>query len=288
MKSIKRAYPVVSILLVLILSELLASCTQSNNPSNEQSGSITGVVTLGTELNGSSPRAYPSSAGVDVALDSTSFSTVTDSTGFWKFNNVPAGNYDVTISKAGFGLTRVYGVSIEGPGTAHIPSIDLGEAPATPPQLVSAQVATITWSDSGQQHQRQDLQIRWTTPFDRDICGLCMFIDKDSSVQPAGVHWYFSLDGGNGPWEGWFGRESYDTMAFSSSNNGLMACPVSALHAAGIPSGSTAYISLAQYDPYGINSSAPNNTITYYDPVHNQSRLISPSPRSNIIAVTIP
>ena len=271
---------------ILSLIAILCGCGGSSTSVNIQNGALTGVVSLGSEWT-SSPLNFPNSAGVTVALDQTALSTTTDSTGFWKFDNVPAGNYDVTISKSGFGLIRVYGFTVEGPGTAYIPHIDLGEVPSTAPKLEWARIADRWIRPDSQYVAEKDLEVRWTSPLDCTYAGLCIFLDKDSLEQPGDVHWNSALDAPE-PWEGWFGGYPSDTTPFSSSNEGLLACPVNALHASGIPSGSTVYISLAQLDPYTANGAPPYNEETYYDPVHNQNRLISPSPRSNVIAVVVP
>ncbi len=271
-----------------------SSCRdQLNGPNSTASaGTLTGTVTLGSEW-GFSPGALGSSAGVTIVLDNTSLSTTSDSTGYWKLENVPAGNYDVTISKFGFGLTCIYGVTVQGPGTTFIPEVALGVLPASAPDLASAGIGNVTIDSTVDSitvdtEHVQELELHWNTPLDRDWAGLCVYLDKDSLEQPAGVHLYSVLNGAS-PWQGWFDPLTSDTtVPFSTSNSGLLTCSVSALHAAGILSGTRVYITLAQYDPYTINGAAPNNTFAYYDPVHNQQRLISPSPRSNVIAVTIP
>ncbi|MEP7233681.1 MAG: carboxypeptidase-like regulatory domain-containing protein [Ignavibacteriota bacterium] len=281
---------------VLVLIAVVSGCTSTNssNPNSTTSlnGSITGTVSLGREL-GSSPNTFSSSAGVTVSLDGTSLSATTDSSGFWKLDNVPSGNYDVTITKSGFGLTRNYGVAISGPGTTYIPRIYLGELPSQAPELISANVATINWTDTGKQKQRVELQVQWKTPYDRSYSDICIFLDKNNTVQPADVHFYTTLSsttGGNlqQEWLGFSWGDSRDPILHSTEFEGVVACPIETLHAHGIASGTTIYVSLSQYDPYGINGVAPNNKATYYDPVNNQNRIISPSPRSNVVAVTIP
>jgi carboxypeptidase family protein len=273
---------------IVILLVVVSGCSNVNSPVTVD-GSITGVVSLGNEIGSSSPNPFTSSAGVSVSLDGTSLSTVTDSSGFWKFDNIPSGNYDVTITKSGFGLTRIYGVTVGGPGTAFIPRVALGELPSEAPTLVSANVVTVVWSDTGKQHQRQDLEIRWKTPYDRSYCGLTIFMDKDGSVQPADLHFYSTLNGnGLQEWLGWYNGMVADSLPHSNPHDGLISCPVETLHARGITSGAKIYISLAQWDPYPINGEAPNTKVTYYDPIHNQNRLISPSPRSNVVELTMP
>ena len=188
---------------------------------------------------------------------------------------------------------RTYGVAVGGPGTAFIPRVDLGELPTQAPEIVSANVVTVVWTDSGKQHQRQDLQIRWKTPYDRSYEGLAIFIDNNASAAPADVHLYSTLSAAiSGSelqyWNGWSQSGGVDSLPHSNPRDGLISCPIETLHAKGITSGMKIYISLAQWDPYPINGQAPNTFVTYYDPIHNQNRLISPSPGSNVVALTMP
>src|SRR5579872_2346899 len=100
-----------SFVLVLMSNLFLASCKQTSDPGTLQPGSITGVVSLWD-----SAEPLGSSAGVTITLDNSSYTTLSDSTGHWTIANVAPGNYNVTVSKAGFGLCRAFGVTVEGPG----------------------------------------------------------------------------------------------------------------------------------------------------------------------------
>ena len=275
---------------LIILFAVVSGCSTPNSPASS-GGSITGIVTLGSQIGTSSQKTFASSAGASISLDGTSLSTLTDSSGFWKIDNVPAANYDVTITKSGFGLTRIYGVAIGGPGTAYIPRVALGDLPSKAPELVSAKIVTVVWTDSGTVHQREDLQIRWKTSYDRSYSGLAIFMDKDASVQPGDVHFYSTVSGNalSYDWYGWYQTTAVaDSLPHSNTNDGLISCPLATLHTKGISTGMKMYISLAQWNPYSINGDAPNTKTVYYDPIHNQNRLISPSPASNVVEVTIP
>ncbi|HWF44695.1 MAG TPA: hypothetical protein VG537_08635, partial [Candidatus Kapabacteria bacterium] len=87
MRASFRVHPYVSLFFVIVFGQLLSSCSQSSNPSNVQHGSLTGVVSLGSE-DASSPQQLANSAGVSISLDGTGYSTTSDSSGFWEFNDL--------------------------------------------------------------------------------------------------------------------------------------------------------------------------------------------------------
>jgi hypothetical protein len=61
------------------------------------------------------------------------------------------------------------------------------------------------------------------------------------------------------------------------------------LHSVGIAPGTTVYLSASQVDFYSLwKSGGPYSSGTYYDPINNTTRFISPGPRSNVVAITIP
>lgn len=233
-------------------SVLLGSC-KSNPVTTIPNGSINGTVTL--VGNGTGPLS--SSAGVTAALDGTNYSAQTDSNGFWHIDNVAPGNYDVVVSKAGFGACRVYGVTVEGPGTAHVDDgMYIGIAPTDIPTIKSVTIANGALSIEGG--------------------GAVIFFDRNPNMQPGDAHTASTYTEGLKPLPS---LDSGTTTAFS----------IQSLHNVGLPSGSTVYISSSDADIFGYSRNYDIiNQGTYYDPVHNVLRLISPGPRSNVIAITMP
>jgi hypothetical protein len=254
MKTSYKVNPVASLLLVLIFGQLLVSCKQTGNPSDVQSGSITGIASLWD-----SAGPMTSSAGVMVTLDNSNYTTKTDSTGFWEIDNVAPGNYNVTVSKPGFGLCHAFGVTVEGPGTATVaPTMTFGIEPTTP--LVLTNVA-VTHGDSlltGEFSGGND-----NSGSGEDFLSL-IFLDLTPNVQPADVHAQWLQPQSN---------ENSNQFAFSL---------------AGIPSGTTVYISGCQanftsvWHPGGFIGSG-----TYTDTL-GSTHFISPGPESNVVAITIP
>jgi hypothetical protein len=256
-----------SLFLVIVFGMLVSGCSQSNSVSNVQSGSITGV----TMLVGNGTGQLPSSVGITVALDNSIYTTQTDSTGFWKIDNVAPGNYDVTFSKSGFGLCRSYGVTIEGPGTAYINGVSLGIAPTVAPSILNTSTMTDTLG-------RLLLECSMVNP----APDAYFFIDLDSTVQPGDAHFLSDVCGGLEP-------IGAITDSASLPNSNILGFTVSSIYAAGIKSGTKVYITASEMNPY-CDSRAIDIECSgsYYDPVHNTYRLISPGPRSNVVAVTIP
>jgi hypothetical protein len=201
------------------------------------------------------------SAGVTVSLDGANYTTQTDSAGFWEIGNVSPGNYNVTVSKTGFGLIRAYGVTIEGPGMAYVsPQMTLGIAPSTVPVLSNVVIAPR--KDSG--------VVTNDSLLSGDYSGGAnmFFIDNSPNVQPGDAHMLLE-----------YGTEGGNHFDYSLSN----------LRSAGIKSGMTVYLSACELNwssvwIYGGGYSSG----TYYDPVDNSTRFISPGPRSNVVAITIP
>jgi hypothetical protein len=264
MKTARRVYPLASILFILVFSQLLVGCKQTSSPSGIQPGSITGAV----QLWGNGEFPLPSAAGVTVSLDSSSYTTQTDSTGLWKIDNVAPGNYNVTVSKSGFGLCHAYGVTVEGPGTASVsPTMTFGIEPTA--ALALSNVA-VTTDDTSNENMLTGGFSGGSDNSGYEDFGTIIFLDLNANVQPGDAHTLWTLPGAN---------ENSNQFTFS----------VASLHQAGIQSGTTVYISASQanfvsvWHPGGGISSG-----TYNDPINNCTRFISPGPRSNVVAVTIP
>ncbi|HET6401189.1 MAG TPA: hypothetical protein VFH95_07290 [Candidatus Kapabacteria bacterium] len=102
---------------ILLAIALVGGCTSPNVvQSGADLGSFRGKVTLlGVDGN---PLLQQSDAAVQI--EGTTFSTITDSTGTWGIDNVPAGIYDIIISKNGFDTTLYPSYHFSGAGTAFI------------------------------------------------------------------------------------------------------------------------------------------------------------------------
>ena len=253
-----------SLFSIIVFSALVSSCNQSSTPGDVQPGSITGKV----QLVDNAGNWQASSAGVTIVLDKSNYSTQTDSAGRWEIDNVTPGNYDIVVSKPGFGLCRAYGVPIAGPGMSNIEPMTIGIAPTVAPVLSNVAVTSTKEDSAG------TTMLSLTGEFSGGTYGPSpiFFIDLNPNVQPGDSHtlWYTASEIG-----------SSTQFAFS----------VAMLHAAGIPSGTIVYISASQANFYSVwqgHSAGPISSGTYNDPYDNSTRLISPGPRSNVVAVTVP
>jgi hypothetical protein len=89
------------------------------------SGEIVGFVTL-RDVNG---VRRTDMSGVRVTLRGTTFSALTDTNGKWRMTSVPAGIYDLDMSKPAFATNHLRAFQFVGGGTAYLPSvIDLVES----------------------------------------------------------------------------------------------------------------------------------------------------------------
>jgi hypothetical protein len=108
MKSISCILPVLAIFFFL-------SCkTQPDGP--EGTAMVKGQVNL---LDADSGYMPPYNA-IQVSLEGTNYSTVTDDSGLFELDGIPQGTYDVRFSKAGYGDVRWIGTSIQGGGNSPI------------------------------------------------------------------------------------------------------------------------------------------------------------------------
>ncbi len=267
MKTTDRVYLVVTLLFVLAFGAFLSSCKQASNPSSVQPGSVTGVVSLWD-----SAGPMPSSAGVTIALDSSNYTTQSDSAGLWAINNVAPGNYNITVSKTGFGLCRAYGVTIEGPGTASVtPEMTFGVASTEAPVISNLAITTADTAPYSNTMLTGAIS-SWNNNSSGNEDNMpVIFIDLSPNVQPGDTHTL---------WKIWIPSENI---------NNQFGWSMGVIHQAGITSGTTVYVSASEvnftsvWHPGGGISSG-----TYNDPLDNSTRFISPGPKSNVIAATIP
>ena len=102
-------YPMLFVAAFIVL---FSSCKKKEGPTGPQgpigpagpaySGVITGHVSLYDQYG---IRQYKNLGGIKVDLNG-SVTTLTDSTGYYRFDSVATGNYNIMVSKAGYGATR--------------------------------------------------------------------------------------------------------------------------------------------------------------------------------------
>src|SRR5437667_11529829 len=89
----------------VLLVAVTAGCHVSVSPSNNiYLGRLTGVVTPIDFDNIPMPGQY---VGTTVAIEGTSFQTISDANGHWTFDNVPAASdYTLLFTRPGFDTTK--------------------------------------------------------------------------------------------------------------------------------------------------------------------------------------
>jgi hypothetical protein len=105
--------PITLAFLVAVL--LLNSCeSESSIPS---SGTLPGDIIGYIELTDTLGTKMVDQSGAAVSVERFLNSTISDSTGTWRLNDVPAGTHVLVFQKESFGITKIYNVQHTGNGT---------------------------------------------------------------------------------------------------------------------------------------------------------------------------
>src|SRR5438093_13229068 len=102
---------------VIIAAVVFNSCRNIQPTAPVETATIHGRVKL-------APQAWyelsPTFNGVSVTIEGTKFTAVSDDSGYFTFQNVPTGTYNVRYSKAGYGDVRWMSTTVTGGGNAGI------------------------------------------------------------------------------------------------------------------------------------------------------------------------
>jgi hypothetical protein len=101
------------LLLALIL---LGACKNTTTVVESETGTLQGNVALVTALG----DTLPNYAGVTIKIQGTSFEATSNATGGWEMDNVPAGIYNVLLSKPGFDTLTIPQYEFSGAGTSYL------------------------------------------------------------------------------------------------------------------------------------------------------------------------
>jgi hypothetical protein len=109
-----------SVVLSVFAALSFLSCRTQTLAPDTGTATIKGQAILATDVsnNGLSGGAVPPFNGVQVSLEGTTFSAMTDDSGLYELDNVPEGTYNVRFSKAGYGEIRWFGKVVQGGGNA--------------------------------------------------------------------------------------------------------------------------------------------------------------------------
>jgi hypothetical protein len=100
-----------SIFIVFAIA-IIGGCKSSTTVVDVNTGTLQGKVALSVDCN-----LLPNASGATVHIEGTGFSETTDSLGDWTMNNVPAGIYNILITKPGFDTDLISQDQFSGAGT---------------------------------------------------------------------------------------------------------------------------------------------------------------------------
>jgi len=117
-----------SILSILVVLALLGSCksgTSTGESNNAETGTFKGNVAL-IKATGDALSSY---AGATVQIEGTSFQATSNTTGDWEIDNVPAGVYNLILTKPGFDTLVIPQFQFKGVGTSFVLNSGIQELP---------------------------------------------------------------------------------------------------------------------------------------------------------------
>ena len=110
------------VLLIISVPSLFINCEGPSGPPGNTgppgsvlTGTISGFVYLADP-----DTIYTDHSGVIIQIENTAFTTSTDSNGRWSIDELPAGTYNVLLSKNGFGYYKYTSVQFIGGGEYYI------------------------------------------------------------------------------------------------------------------------------------------------------------------------
>jgi hypothetical protein len=236
-----------NLLICTFLAALLASC---KNNANEPKNDVTLAGRI--ELVDSTNIMLTDFSGAIVSVDNTNLTTTTDSFGHWQIQNVPESEHNITATKAGFGTFHWYQQTFAG-GEYDLQTVVFGRLPNVTPIIDSAvtNVGGIYCEVNASSLSGHS----WPVQF---------YLDLDSSTQPEDPHTIIPV-----------------------ADIGSVFFSMNSLHAAGIHSGQTVYLSASLF--FSDESAYSGGTdCQYYDPVNHQWQFASTGPKSNVLKVVIP
>jgi hypothetical protein len=223
-------------------------------------GSITGDIAL-VKVNGLQPMRRDS---VTVSIDSTSFKTVSDSTGSWTIPNLGPGTFNFTFSRSGYATTKVMQFGFAGTGTKVLGTVNLCQPP-------SFSVADLWhWVSADSNRIRLGIKLNDTTVSDSNIpYRVFLFFGTDSLVSSNPSHYV--------------GVSTNNVMAFEKGiDSTSITLTASTLVNFSFVEGNAVYIAA-----YAANAGSTNSA--YTDPATGRAVYVNINPvKSNVLKVIVP
>ena len=138
----------------------------------------------------------PPFSGVNVTLEGTNFTAVSDDSGYFTLQNVPTGTYNVRYSKAAYGDGRMMSTIVTGGGNADIFWYSNGWAPILYQiSNLAAHLETVVWEDpsatNGQTEAHLLVQghVSANGPLTHSSDALVLFVSHHSNVSSIPGHY---------------------------------------------------------------------------------------------------
>ena len=117
------------ILLLLLATVFLDGCKDSTNVNTSGGGTLVGDLKGRVSLLDQNGNQISNGRDVLVSCEGTSYSAITDSTGFWVIHNLPTRTYSVAYTKDGFDTMKVTSYTFVGGGTQWLEGLSIVQHP---------------------------------------------------------------------------------------------------------------------------------------------------------------
>jgi hypothetical protein len=133
--------------LALAAGIIFSSCSKESNPVTNyiythSDSALVGDMVGFVDLYDSTYSSYiygrvSGHSEATISIDGTPFTATSDSIGKWTMKNIPAGTYNITISKSGYAMVKLIAYKFIGNGTDFLERISLYKVPLLHPDLVT-------------------------------------------------------------------------------------------------------------------------------------------------------
>jgi hypothetical protein len=192
---------------------------------------------------------------------------VTDSLGWWQIANVPPGTYDISVTKTGFGYSKVMEFQFVGDGEVTLPYIHIANPPTFPLQIYSVGITA----------DRINVDVR-ALSIDYSAKGVLLVVSDDSITSPTSNSNMIEA--------------RYRELAFDPVNQTKLQILIDHLNERGFKSGEKVFVrayGLGDFDlMYPSHYPDLQYPSRYFDPRSQQYICTALGPESNIVSFIVP
>jgi hypothetical protein len=184
-------------------------------PGTAYTGSITGFVSLYDQYG---TKQTTNIANINVSIDNTTKTSLTDNSGKYSFSNLSTGSYSLSITDSLYGADKVQNIALLTGQSNH--DVKLSAIP-------TFSLTTVTAIDTIQASVNY-VKVRGTIAADTKAREVVVFFGSSSTVSSVPANYVLS----------------YSKAITANSTSFFILVPVSDLYGAGLTTGSTAYFSV--------------------------------------------